>query len=425
MLSRSLHHGAITLAVGRHPDKIARAKGYTYRVRDDAYMTARSGEYPILASRGTVRVPRGYWPAFDGVRAVSVVAVLVFHTGSGLGAGGLFGVDAFFVLSGFLITLILFRHREAIEMGHLCAFYIRRALRLFPALFVLLAFCACFGRFTSGPYSSNTLHAIVPTLGYASNWYLSVGGGQLGLLSPTWSLAVEEQFYLVWPGALWFLMWRNCSPRTILTVPLAGFAISAILRAWLWHQGAGEARVYFGSDTRGDALLIGCAVGVVFIEGHRYLRTIAPHLRVTATYVAAPFIAIVFVHGLSGAETMYGGLVVLHLAMATVILSLAFSPPRAVEAVLSMRPLVMIGKVSYGMYLWQWPVVVLTRLYLPSLPKKACLVFVLVVTITVAVISYAAIERPFLRLKARLASSGVLPAETSGRIERHHGRPRG
>ncbi len=210
-------------------------------------------------------------PSLDGVRALAITLVLLFHGGFGWAGGGFFGVDVFFVLSGFLITGLLmgeFGQRHGIGLRR---FWGRRIRRLVPALLFMLAAVAVYGMVLAPPDTLGQLRSdAFATLLYGNNWHLlSDGTGYFaGLNTPrpllhTWSLSIEEQFYLVWPLVVLGVLRVARSRWALFGVALAGSAASAFAMAVLSAGGAGESRVYYGTDTRAQALLIGAALAAL------------------------------------------------------------------------------------------------------------------------------------------------------------------
>jgi len=226
----------------------------------------------------------------DGVRGVAILTVLVYHLTWGIGRdpldgslfprGGYLGVDIFFVLSGFLITTLLIQEWDRTGGISLRHFYARRALRLLPALALVLVAAAVVAVVAPAVgYESSFLapettemrwSSIGVVLLYAANWasiYPPSTGFTLGALGHTWSLAIEEQFYLVWPIALRFLLRRGLGRRQIAALAGMGILVSAFVRALVWQSTGSWIRAYVGSDVRADALLTGCAVGLLATAG--------------------------------------------------------------------------------------------------------------------------------------------------------------
>lgn len=369
----------------------------------------------------------GYRPELDGLRAIAIVPVMILHLGVilpggfQLATGGQAGVTLFFVLSGFLITTLLLQEWQRFSRIDLRAFYIRRALRLFPALFVLLA---CYGLLSVALQLSNPVanagevetirRAIPPALFYVANWVNAFDLFPLGGLGITWSLSVEEQFYLLWPLALIALLRFGITRRGILVAILVGVGAVTVWRVVLMAAGASAHRINFGSDTRADALLIGCALGVIAVSGslpssdraQRWLTlTFWASLAVFALCVLlapAPY------YGIS-----YGYLPVYTLtalAGAGLIAGLLVTSISIGRPVLTSAPLVWIGQRSYGLYLWHQVVFRYVAPHVPGIPLPyANDVALLLLTLVPVVLSYSLIERPFLRLKGRLSTRSTHP----------------
>ena len=327
-------------------------------------------------------------PELDGLRGVAILAVLGSHTGvPGFSdGGGGAGVTLFFVLSGFLITSLLLAEREKAGRVDLRAFYVRRALRLFPALAAVLIVTAVLLILGAMPQEARegTNYGIVflGVIGYVANWVF-VAGQSIGMLGHTWSLAVEEQFYIVWPALLLAGM-RIGRARLALLVLLLIF-LDTPYRLFLDLHG-GFAHVFVGTDSRGDALLFGCVLALLETRWHPIVGWIGliGVGALAATWPGDP--------GL-GAQILFipGAAIVSTLAVA------------GCPTVLAWRPLAFIGKISYGLYLWHglviwwhipWPVEV-----------PLC--------IAIACVSYFVLEQRFLRLKDRFGRARAVPTPTA------------
>ncbi|HTT87637.1 MAG TPA: acyltransferase, partial [Acidimicrobiales bacterium] len=206
-------------------------------------------------------------PFLDGIRAAAVVVVLLYHAGVPGVGGGLLGVDVFFVLSGFLITSLLCAEHATSGGLRLRRFWARRARRLLPALFILLLGVAAYARVFSGSVDGAAIRAdALATLLYVANWHFiasSQGYFAQASASPllhAWSLAVEEQYYLVWPLVA-VLVLRRGGRRALGWVAGVGAAASASLMAVLYVVGVSTDRLYYGTDTRAQALLVGSLLG--------------------------------------------------------------------------------------------------------------------------------------------------------------------
>jgi peptidoglycan/LPS O-acetylase OafA/YrhL len=348
----------------------------------------------------------GHLAPLDGLRAVAVAGVLAFHTGAGWAVGGFLGVDVFFVLSGFLITVLLINEWQRRGTVSLRRFYARRALRLLPAVALMCAFLLIVGPVGTGVAARNALwKGVAGTMFYFANWQQAFGLIPiLQLTDHTWSLAIEEQFYLVWPalllGTIWLARRRGSDPlRAALILALTLAAASALLRFALWSGVHSEIRLYYGTDTRADSLLIGGAVGICYASGwlaraRRWLPALAP---VAALVILAAF---GFAHR-DSARLYLGGLTAFAIVVATLIGGLALAPANPVGRVLALAPMVWIGRISYGIYLWHWPVFRYlheARLGLSWGPTQLVRI---AVTLAAATISYYLVERPMLRLRHR------------------------
>ncbi len=329
-----------------------------------------------------------YRPELDGLRGIAVLIVLASHTRlAGFAVeGGLAGVTLFFVLSGLLITSLL-----AAEFGReprvdLRAFYIRRGLRLFPALFALLVVVASGYALNAwpSPTITNVPASLLSVAAYVPNWASMTL--HMGVLGHTWSLGIEEQFYLVWPIALLAGL-RLLGPRRVSLVVLAAAILVTPWRGFLLDS-AGVPRVYLGTDTHADALLLGCALALVPVRVPSFLGWLG--------------IGGVVLTGALWVTGAPGLLLQLPVATIASVLALAGCP-----AILAWRPLAYVGRISYGLYLWHflliwwgWPAPL-----------------VIAASIAVAVVSYEFLERPFLRLKDRYARAAILGLENSPDVD--------
>jgi peptidoglycan/LPS O-acetylase OafA/YrhL len=342
-----------------------------------------------------------YRPALDGVRAVAVLAVLAFHFGAVWLPGGFIGVDVFFVLSGFLITSLLIREHRQTGRIDLWAFWGRRARRLLPALLLLLVVLAGWAAWVASPMSAASLRAdATAALLYVANWRFVTSEAAYtattdqSVLLHTWSLGVEEQWYVLLPLLLLgMLRWAGRRPLHGLGWALAATGIaSACLMTMLWSSGAGIERVYYGTDTRLFTLVSGALLALMVERRGLPSRHAADLVGVTGAVI---LIAVAARVGPLNPWLFSGGLVLVSLAASGLVLAAA-TPGTWTSRMLGWRPLVALGIVSYGIYLWHWPV----RVALPTLP------WVVWVTLTVgaAVVSFWLVERP-----VRTASWSSLP----------------
>ncbi len=373
-------------------------------------------------------------PALDGVRALAILAVLASHAGIPGMSGGFLGVDVFFVLSGFLITSLLLEERGRTGRTELGAFWARRARRLLPAALVMIV-AVFLGQSLLQPDAVTRLRGdAVSAALWSSNWRFALHGtdyfSQGGTASPlqhTWSLGVEEQFYLLWPLLL-ALIWlgtrsRQIRRRRLLVVSVLGIAGSAAATYRLSHVAA-LGRVYFGTDTRAQELLVGAALAAVlqptwrwYRAWHRarrspqieHLHALAPIASVLGLGVLA-FAA----HTATGAPSEYqhGLMLGVSVAAAALIGAVVLDGRTVVASVLSWSPLVGLGRISYGVYLWHWPIFQVltgTRTGLRGYPLAGLRVGV---TLVVAIASFFLIERPAQRW--RPVPWRLLPAAAAG-----------
>jgi peptidoglycan/LPS O-acetylase OafA/YrhL len=347
--------------------------------------------------------PWTYQPALDGLRAFAVGAVMLYHFEPDWLPGGFLGVDTFFVLSGFLITSLLLDEHARTGGIALGAFWARRARRLLPALMLLLVAVFIAVALWSDPLELSQLRGDgLAGLFYVFNWRLiATGQSYFELFSDAsplrhlWSLAIEEQFYLLWP--LIVLVCLRRSPRRLAIVCVAGIAGSAMAMAVLFEPGD-PSRAYFGTDTRAQSLLVGALLAVA-------TRARYPIGRVWAYAGALAFAACAlwWVTGDDHAAWLYrGGTVVYALLTATVIAAALL--PSAVRRGLSLPALVAIGKISYGLYLWHWPVLVFTTprrvggwLGVERVDGLALTLVRIALTAALAAVSYHLVEMPIRR----------------------------
>ena len=274
----------------------------------------------------------GYRPALDGLRGLAILAVMAYHSSlRTVLPGGFLGVDLFFVLSGFLVTVMLLQDHQQDGAVHLRRFYVRRMLRLFPALFVMLAACCVFAAFRMKPDRAQDVYqAVLLTVCFGANWdwFWSI---RLDLLGHVWSLSLEEQFYLLWPAVLSLLLRVRVSLGRKVWFVVLGVATAALLRAALWSSpwAAATQAAATSLPTRADSLLAGCLVGLLVCAG-RLPQSRGPRavLQALAAFSGAVLLFLA-VRGETGAAYFYlGGFTVVAVAAAVVVAALMNSPPR-------------------------------------------------------------------------------------------------
>ena len=346
-------------------------------------------------------------PQLDGLRTVAVLLVLVYHVARTQEMrflpGGFVGVDLFFVLSGFLITSLLLREHHRTGRLDLRRFYVRRLWRLYPALILVSAVVAIVFAFFPGVFgleAASPLEALV-ALAYGMSWWsgLELPGGPY-LLGLTWSLSVEEHFYLLWPLVLIALLRRGGGVRAVVAVAVLANAYTAVL----WHLGADPDRLYYMADARFAQMLTGCALAAALFA-RPDLGRLRPAVSGRAATLSALAIAVVALVG-SRYEAWYwsGGMQLVGVAAAVVIGHLAVHRDSRMSTVLRWGPLPTLGVWSYGIYLWHLPLI---RLAQPVFGETT-LVAVAggLAAIPVAAASYRFVEQPLQRRRTlRLLSS--------------------
>jgi peptidoglycan/LPS O-acetylase OafA/YrhL len=348
----------------------------------------------------------GYRPGLDGLRGIAILAVLAVHThhifGWSILRGGNIGVDIFFVLSGFLITALLLEEWQGGGAISLRGFYWRRVLRLVPALLVLLASLYLIAEvFLPNGEAGATRRSIPVAFLYASDFGLAFFRMRLGALQHTWSLAIEEHFYLVWPLFLVAALKLGTSRKRLVLIALSLAVASAIHRAVLFQLGALPVRTYYGIDTRADSLLIGCATGMCvcwgFLRADSLRRLIVPAMALIVALMVATDYATPFMH--------VGGFTLLATAAAVIVGWVVLGPAGYLHRLLEYGPLVWVGRISYGLYLWHYPIFKAGSLLRLSWPLQ--LLVALTATFIVTSLSFYLVERPALRLKRKTECSLV------------------
>ena len=333
----------------------------------------------------------------DGLRAIAAFMVVFFHFGVPFVSGGA-GVLMFFVLSGFLITWLLLRENDAQGTVSLSKFYMRRSLRIFPAFYCYAA--VLFGVLIIRGFGRETLPHALAALFYVNNYYQAINGDPSTGLSHTWSLAIEEQFYLLWP--LTFIVLRRNYRR------MAGFLAGAILTIWAYREvlvlvfDVHEGYIYEAFDTRADHLLMGCLLAVVLRAGifPRFWDWI---VRWWAAAVIAALLAT-----LSVLEFVYGpfyrdsvSFIVSPLLVALWIAQLIGLRGAMLWRWTSWGWVRYLGRISYSVYLYQQLLVAAPQKLLAHQHVLVQLAATIALIVVVASMSHFFVERPFLRLKAR------------------------
>ncbi len=351
----------------------------------------------------------GYLPGLDGIRALAVIGVLLYHADLDWIPGGFLGVDVFFVLSGFLITSLILEEFDRSGRIDFAKFYLGRARRLLPPLLLMLAVVAVAAAFVVRDAASQVRADTIASIFYVNNWWYILAEssyfefiGRPPLLKHLWSLAVEEQFYLVWP-AITFLIVRRAGRRG---VRIAAIVLALLSTAWMvtlsvrngFPEYADPSRAYFGTDSHAMGLLIGAALATAWRPG-RLKADLTPGAKalITGTGIVA-LLAVAWFFLFVGEFTpwMYrsGGFLVLAVVVA-VLIAMATHPASPFGGWLGTQPWRYVGQRSYGLYLWHWPIFMVTRPQLDvPLDGIPLLVLRLALTFGIAELSFRFVEMP-------------------------------
>jgi len=313
-----------------------------------------------------------YVPSLDGLRAFAVLAVIAYHMKASWAPGGLLGVTMFFVLSGYLITGLLIKEYQKTGTISLSNFWLRRVRRIIPAVvFAVLGtgfLCTLFNH----ALLTKMRPDVIPTLLFVNNWWqifhevsYFVALGDPSPLTHYWSLAIEEQFYLIWPVALLVCMKAGVAKKTMRTGTIVLAALSALEMFILFDPAQDPSRVYYGTDTRAFSLLIGATLAFIWPyqrltgrAGDRMTQNDRIVFNVAGVAAVAGLIVMI---ALTNGFTPFiyrGGLLICSLLTALLI-AVAVHPASWIGTVLRLRPLVWVGKCSYSMYLWHYPIILL------------------------------------------------------------------
>jgi peptidoglycan/LPS O-acetylase OafA/YrhL len=366
---------------------------------------------PPVVAVAAVSSKSAYRPFLDGLRAVAVLGVLVYHLNRSWLPGGFLGVDIFFVLSGYLITMLLLNEHRETGRIHLPNFWARRLRRLLPALLVLLVVMVLAVDIGGDPLAQGQARGdFLSTLFYFANWHFITSGQsyftQFVAISPdrhTWSLAIEEQFYLFWPLVAAVVLTRF--RKSALAVVAATVGLASALWMVVIFDPHDPSRAYYGTDSRIFEILIGALLAMALASSWRdRIQSIGRRLApIGLLVIAASFLF------LADDNAFYyrGGAVLLSVAAATLIAGLEGGS--RIDRLLSVKPMVMVGLVSYGMYLWHFPIITFTNQWVGPTSTPAIALLAVLVTFAVTAVSYIVVESP-IRRRGLLLGYKLTPA---------------
>ena len=375
--------------------------------------------------------------ALDGLRGIAVFAVVLYHFAPGVAPGGFLGVDLFFVLSGFLITSLLVNELHATHHVSLTAFWARRARRLLPALFLVLGAVAVYALlFLPDQVDAQRLAVDgLSALAYVANWHF-IASGQAYIqqfftqvpspLRHTWSLAIEEQFYLVWPVVVVLVAKLVARPRRLdarqyrnrLRAVLVGvcvvLGVASFFRMLTLFQPGGDInRVYYGTDSRAFVVLVGAALGALSAGTPTVTRTLRVPLVVVGSMGAVALVATTVWLSADSSWLYEGGYGVIAVLMVVVLAAAAQPGVNPLARLLKLRPLVGLGLISYGVYLWHWPVALWVTPDNTGVDGFALFFVRVAITLAAALLSYVLVEQPIRRGRlpnVRLVTPGLVTA---------------
>ncbi|MGQ0679402.1 MAG: acyltransferase family protein [Actinomycetota bacterium] len=345
-----------------------------------------------------------YMPTLDGLRALAVIAVLAYHGDQTWARAGFLGVDIFFVISGYLITALLlseFRQQGRISIVN---FWRRRALRLLPSLLVMLATVSVVVPILAPDQLPQLRGDLVAALTYVSNWRMIFQDlpyfqamGRPPILQHLWSLAVEEQFYLFWPLVLALALRRDSANKSLIFWIVLVAAVSAVAMAMMYSPETNVSRAYYGTDTRVGTVLLGAALAFVWMPGQRSARPrrMGSAMRDVAGLGSVGLLAWIIYSWNEFNELLYlGGFSAVAL-LSMIAVAVSAHPGWLSRHLLGNPPMRWLGRRSYAIYLWHWPVFMLTRPNLDvDLTGYPLLTLRLGITLVLATATYHLVEKP-------------------------------
>jgi peptidoglycan/LPS O-acetylase OafA/YrhL len=387
----------------------------------------------VVSGSADHAVPRqgsnlSYIPALDGIRGLAIIVIMGYHGGVFFTSGGFYSLDAFFTLSGFLITSLLIAEWHQTATIRLRLFWARRARRLLPALLVMVLAVTLYCAFLVPPGTYPHIRSDgIGALFYFANWhFIATGSNYFAQAAPasplthTWSLAVEEQFYLVWPLIVLGVikLWR--SKLALLLLCIAGALASAIEMAYLYSPGDVN-RLYYGTDTRAQSLLIGSGLAVALsMWSDRRERSGGDSAWAARSSSGRAFLLALGLAGVTGSIVLWttissndplayrGGFLLAALATSAILLSVVCSQRSLLARALSFPPLRYVGKISYGLYLWYYPMFIYIDHARTGLTGYPLFFVRSAATLTVAVVSFYVLELPIRQRTILRGWGGVL-----------------
>lgn len=373
------------------------------------YVTASQlvGLKPALKSKNQSR----YLPSIDGLRALAVLAVLAYHLGLPFAKGGLVGVTVFFVISGYLITGILYSELAERHTIDIVRFWIRRFRRLFPAIVLVISITALISWHCNEALLYKLKTELIPALFWFTNWFYIFREQSYfdAIASPSpvmhfWSLSIEEQFYLIWPLVLMVLYHLGAKRSTFRKICLTLSIVSALAMLLMYNPNADPSRVYYGTDTRAFSLLIGAYLAFRWPAYNKIfeldcdMMSLKKQTIITIAGIASLLGILILAVRSPGTSPFWyrGGLVLASVFSAILIASITL-PASPLTKLFSTRPLVWIGTRSYGIYLWHYPLLLLMN---PTQSETMNIIKVIAETgviFAVSELSFRFVENPIRR----------------------------
>ncbi|MEH6944016.1 acyltransferase family protein [Bacillus sp. JJ722] len=351
-------------------------------------------------SRGKSR----YIPGLDGLRALAVLSVIAYHLKFEWASGGLLGVTIFFVLSGYLITNLLLIEWEQTHRINLKNFWIRRARRLLPSMLTMLLIVTAWITLFDQAFLGKLKDDFLPAILYVSNWWYIFHDvsyfesmGVPSVLTHFWSLAIEEQFYIVWPLFIFLVLSIKLKRKPIIIITMLIAFASALAMGIMYEPGADPSRVYYGTDTRAFSLLIGAMLALIW-PSHKLSTKVPMQLRFAMDLIGiiSLITLLLMIHKSNQySGFLYLGGMLLASILTALLVAIIVHPSSFLGKWLSIKPLRWVGVRSYGIYLWHYPIILLTNPLVDTEgPSITRILFQITLTFVIAGLSYKYIENP-------------------------------